>query len=57
MVNLACTWKHQERLDEAIQLLEDCVCRREAVFGADHPDTVSCASAVAEWRLEIEATR
>ncbi|KAF6802852.1 TPR domain protein [Colletotrichum musicola] len=56
MHNLAFTWKDQERWEDATQLLQDCVHWRENVLGVDHPDTMSSASALSDWELEVLKT-
>jgi tetratricopeptide (TPR) repeat protein len=52
MYNLACTWMHRGKQDEAISLMEGCVRLREKVLGPGHPDTVPLIEALNEWRLE-----
>ncbi|KAF6815617.1 TPR domain protein [Colletotrichum plurivorum] len=57
MHNLAFTWKDQEQWEDATQLLQDCVRRREMVLGMDHPDTLSSASALSDWKPESSENR
>ncbi|KAH9234753.1 hypothetical protein K456DRAFT_1835619, partial [Colletotrichum gloeosporioides 23] len=56
MHNLAFTWKDLERWEDAMQLLQDCVRRRENVLGVDHPETMSSVSALSDWELDFGET-
>ncbi|KAK4678495.1 hypothetical protein QC764_308170 [Podospora pseudoanserina] len=58
MHNLAVTWRGLGRPNDALELLEECLCLREKecvrlrqkVLGSDHPDTVESLSALEEWK-------
>ncbi|KAI0437652.1 hypothetical protein F4803DRAFT_565895 [Xylaria telfairii] len=52
MNNLACTWKEQGRIDDAIRLMENCVEARLRVLGQDHPNTVASLDWLNTWRTE-----
>ncbi|KAH7378589.1 Tetratricopeptide repeat-domain-containing protein [Cadophora sp. MPI-SDFR-AT-0126] len=39
MNNLAFTWKSQGRVDDAINLMEECVTLRTQIIGINHPNT------------------
>ncbi|KAF6836806.1 TPR domain protein [Colletotrichum plurivorum] len=53
MNNLAFSWKDQGRWEDATQLLQGCVRRREIVLGMNHPATLSSASALSDWMSEL----
>jgi len=55
MNNLAFIFKHQDKIKEAISLLEDCCKRRAAVLGPQHPHTISSGKALAKWRSRINS--
>jgi hypothetical protein len=62
MVNLAFTWKGQERLGDALALMQECASLRTRVLGSNHPHTKSSLSAytdrsATDVRLRVAATR
>ena len=50
MANLAYTWKCQDRLKDALDLMQTCFHQQQQVLGRDHPDTVSTLSFLIEWQ-------
>ncbi|KAH9214856.1 hypothetical protein DL95DRAFT_389167, partial [Leptodontidium sp. 2 PMI_412] len=52
MANLAFTWKSQGRVDDAINLMEECVTLRTQTIGINHAKTVACQTALLEWQAE-----
>jgi Tetratricopeptide repeat len=52
MNNLACTWKSQGRVHEALALMEECVQFRRQTLGPHHPDTTTSLVALNEWQRE-----
>lgn len=55
--NLACTWKEQGRIAEAIELIMECVKLQTLVLGGDHPDTLSSSAALIAWKTETAGRR
>ncbi|KAF6829736.1 Kinesin light chain 1 [Colletotrichum musicola] len=54
MANLAFTWQSQNRWNDAILLMQDCVHHRKQYLGLNHPDTISSASTLSDWKSEFE---
>ena len=50
MANLAYTWKSQDRLEDALDLMKTCFHHQQQVLGRDHPDTVSTLFSLKEWQ-------
>jgi hypothetical protein len=45
IAGLACTWKYRVEVEEAINLMEECIQLQRYLLGADHhPDTVSLST-------------
>ena len=49
MSNLAFTWGSQGRLNEALDLMRQCVEFQQRILGLDHPRTVSNRSTLCGW--------
>jgi hypothetical protein len=54
--NLACTYKSQDRIDEAIAMMGQAASRRCRILGNDHPDTKSSIQSLNDWRDGLQAT-
>ncbi|KAK4246089.1 hypothetical protein C7999DRAFT_15742, partial [Corynascus novoguineensis] len=50
MFNLAHTWKGQNRLEDALDLIQTCFQHQQQVLGQEPPDTVITLSALTEWQ-------
>ncbi|EGO54029.1 hypothetical protein NEUTE1DRAFT_49684 [Neurospora tetrasperma FGSC 2508] len=49
MANLAFTWNSQDRYEDALALMQDCVEARQRVLGPEHPYTLSSLATVSKW--------
>jgi hypothetical protein len=56
MANLAFMWKGQGQDMEAISLMTECVQRQQRALGVNHPDSIFCSIALAEWKTEDAGT-
>jgi hypothetical protein len=52
MNNLALTWKGQNRNEEAVILMSECVRIRTHMLGNNHPFTLSSIGTLNSWKLE-----
>ncbi|KAE8396152.1 hypothetical protein BDV23DRAFT_193008 [Aspergillus alliaceus] len=50
MNNLAHTWILQDKMQDALALMEKCVERRNRILGPDHPDTESSSRSLYMWK-------
>jgi hypothetical protein len=53
MNNLACTWYFQQRIRNAISLMEKCVKLRNKVLGSSHTHTTSSCRTLRVWRERV----
>ena len=53
IVNLAFTWKAQDRDAEAINFMIKYVRLRERVLGVSHPGTLLSSQVLADWRCSL----
>ncbi|KAL2859775.1 P-loop containing nucleoside triphosphate hydrolase protein [Aspergillus lucknowensis] len=53
MGNLAFTWKYSGHNTRALGLLGDCLAKQRRILGPNHPDTVSNAQTLLEWKTEM----
>jgi hypothetical protein len=52
MSNLAYMWKGQDRREEAVVLIRECLQLRERVLGTEHPSTLSSRMILTKWEME-----
>ena len=52
MSNLAVTWKCQDRNDEALELMVECVQLYKKILGIEHPDTKLSLDVLYKWQRE-----
>jgi hypothetical protein len=57
MFSCATFYKAYGQHTEALKLLEECVQLRQRVLGIDHPDSVSSAATLTEWRASQANTK
>ena len=55
MHNLAFTWEGQGRLDDALDLMHQCVQLLQKVLGPDHPDSKVSLSTLQKWSGKKQA--
>jgi hypothetical protein len=52
MENLALIFKHEDRHDEAMELMVACVQLRKKIIGVNHPHTISSLKTLDEWQVK-----
>jgi hypothetical protein len=50
MNNLALTWKHRGRDNEALELMKNCLQLQKQRLGPDHPHTMSSSRTLDVWQ-------
>jgi hypothetical protein len=53
MHNLAYTWHSQQRIHNAISLMEKCVRLRNKVLGSSHPHTTTSCRSLRDWKENV----
>jgi len=52
MANLAHIWKDQDRDEEAVALMRECVRLQERILGPERPFTSSSRMTLIDWEME-----